>query len=547
MVTIKLKTGEEKTVSADATYYEISRNIKTEHSILGVKINNEIVYMGNTVKDGQVLEFFDVLDNDGYKMYKAAVKMIFELAVKRSTIDANVTFDHSVPKGLLATIECEDELNEEDIQGIRDLMNRIISDNLIFKKLNVRMKEAIQYYNKIGQNEKAETLNNIADQTITLYQLDNILNYYYSEMPYSTGSITKYDLVYLGNNKVVLLWPSIRSEGKVPKYVHHQNIIDAYDAGKAWLKSLKIPYVSNLNKIIEQAKIKDFINSSEIAYNISVAKIAESIVADENKKFILISGPSSSGKTTTCKRLAEYLTAMGYNPIKISTDDYYVSREETPKDENGNYDFECLEAIDVKAINDDVNKLLNHEKVNLPMFNFVTGERENSDVVVELADKSVFLIEGLHCLNDVLLPDVDSKYKYRIYLSPFFSLSIDRHNYISTLDLRLVRRIVRDNRDRGSRVSNTIKNWQSVRRGEEKYIFPYTHQADVIINTGLAYEIGVLKVYVEPLLHSVGIDSPYYEEAQRLLNFLKPFFPIPGDYVNSNSILREFIGGRSND
>ena len=238
---------------------------------------------------------------------------------------------------------------------------------------------------------------------------------------------------------------------------------------------------------------------------------------------------------------------MGINPIKISTDDYFVDREFTPKDEFGNYDFECLENVDVKLLNQHIIRLLNHEKVTLPRFNFITGKREQSNTIIELKENSIILIEGLHCLNDALLPAVSKDLKYKIYLSPFIPLNIDRHNYISTIDLRLIRRIVRDNRDRGSDVSATIKSWQVVRNGEEKYIFPFIEQADVILNTALAYELGVLKVYVEPLLHSVGIESPYYEEAKRLLNFLKQFFPIPGDYVNSTSILREFIGGRAND
>ena len=547
MITVTLNGGKKKSFDDGVTYYDISRTLQPNHSILGVKIKNEIVSLGNAAKNGDVLDFFDVLDNDGYKMYKAAVKMIFELAVNRAMTDAYVSFDHSVPKGLLATIVSDDPLNLEDVKKIKETMKKIVSDNIVFKKLNVRMKEAIKYYQKTGQYEKAENINNISDQTISLYQLDNILNYYYSGMPYSTGAITIFELIYLGENKVVLLWPSIRSNGELPEYVHHQNIVEAYVDGKAWLKSLKIPYISDLNKIIERAKIKEFINSSEIVYNLNISNIAEKIMADKTKKFILIAGPSSSGKTTSCKRLAEYLAAMGCNPIKISTDDYYVNREDAPKDENGNYDFECLEAIAVDALNNDIQRLLNREKVTLPIYNFITGKREESGNVVELTDNSIIIIEGLHCLNDKLLPSVDNNLKYKIYLSPFIPLSIDRHNYVSTLDLRLIRRIVRDNRDRGARVSNTIKSWQSVRRGEEKYIFPYTQSADIIINTALAYELGVLKVYVEPLLHSVGIDSPYYEEAQRLLNFIKPFFPIPGDYVNSNSILREFIGGRNND
>ena len=282
-------------------------------------------------------------------------------------------------------------------------------------------------------------------------------------------------------------------------------------------------------------------------FNLNIADCARIIEDRKDIKFILIAGPSSSGKTTTTSRLASYFEALGYNPIKISLDDYFVNREDTPKDEFGDYDFECLEALDVKLFNENLIKLLKGESVKFPKYNFMTGLREYYKEEVKMTDKSIFLIEGLHALNENLTKEIEEKYKFKIYLSPFIPLSIDKYNYVSTIDLRLLRRIVRDNRTRGYDVIKTIDNWQSVRNGEEKYIFPYIHQANVIINTALAYEVGVLKVYVEPLLLSVSVDSIYYEEARRLVDFLKQFFPIPGEYVNDESILREFIGGRYND
>ena len=238
--------------------------------------------------------------------------------------------------------------------------------------------------------------------------------------------------------------------------------------------------------------------------------------------------------------------AQGFDPIKISIDDYFLEREETPKDENGNYDFECLTAVDLDLFNSDLKKLLNGEEINMPFYNFLTGKKEFHNNYIKLKNNSIILIEGLHAINDDLLPAIENKYKYKIYLSPFIPLNIDRHNYISTVDLRLIRRIIRDNRARGHDISKTIHTWQSVRNGEEKYIFPFIHQADVIINTALPYEIGVEKVYIEPLLRSISVESEYYEEAKRLLNFLKMFYQIPSEYVSRDSILREFIGG-SND
>jgi len=302
-------------------------------------------------------------------------------------------------------------------------------------------------------------------------------------------------------------------------------------------------YVTSLNKNVCEGKIKNFIKSCELVFNMNIARIATDVTNNRNIKFILIAGPSSSGKTTTTKRLSSYLMAQGFDPIKISIDDYFLEREETPKDENGNYDFECLTAIDLDLFNSDLKRLLNNEEINMPTYNFVTGKKEFNDNYIKLKDNSIILIEGLHALNDELLPAIDKKYKFKIYLSPFIPSNIDRHNYISTIDLRLIRRIIRDNRTRGYGINKTIHVWQSVRNGEEKYIFPYIHQADVIINTALPYEIGVEKVYIEPLLRSINIESKYYEEAKRLLNFLKMFFTIPSEYVNNDSILREFIGG----
>ena len=282
-------------------------------------------------------------------------------------------------------------------------------------------------------------------------------------------------------------------------------------------------------------------------FSLDLAKVVDNIINNRDIKFILIAGPSSSGKTTTNARIASYLEALGYDAIKISLDDYFVNREDNPKDEDGNYDFECLEAIDVKLFNEDLQRLLKGEEISLPVYNFISGKREYPKKYVKLNENSIFLIEGLHALNDKITAGIDNKYKYRIYLSPFIPINIDKHNYVSTIDLRLLRRIVRDNRTRGYDCLKTIDNWQRVRNGEEKYIFPYIHQANVIINTALAYEVGVLKIYVEPLLLSVGVDSIYYEEARRLIGFLNQFFSIPGEYVNDDSILREFIGGRYND
>lgn len=548
MDTIKITfNNNTKEFPKGTSFYEISKDFKEVPNVLGVRINNEVYSLDKKADEDAEIIFINYNDLIGNKIYKSGLKFIFEVALKETFPELEISYEHSVPRGMLGVIDEKKILTTEDISLIKSKMAKIIADDERIEKLNIHPKEAIKYYNSVREYEKALNVQNINDKVVTLYKLHNRLNYFYSLMPYSTGVINKFDIVYLGKNKIVFLFPSNRTSGEVPEYVHYDNILESFLEGKSWLDHLKMPYVTNLNNTIGNGNIKEFIKSNELMFNLEIAEVVQKIKENKAIKFIMIAGPSSSGKTTTTSRIASHLAAYGYDSIKISIDDYFVEREKTPKDEFGNYDFECLNAIDLELFNKDLMKLLNHEEISLPQYNFVTGKREITRRTVKLKENSILLIEGLHALNDDLTPAIENKYKYKIYLSPFIPLNIDRHNYISTIDLRLLRRIIRDNRTRGYNVAKTIENWQSVRNGEEKYIFPYIHQADAIINTALAYEVGVLKVFIEPLLYSVGVDSEYYEEARRLIGFLKQFFPIPGEYVNDESILREFIGGKYND
>lgn len=530
----------------EVSFYEISKDIDM-NNIMGFKIGNEVFSLDCKATNDCKIEFINTNDIIGNKIYKAGLKFLFEVALLETFPELKISYEHSVPRGMLGVVSGNKILTQDDLNKIKSKMADLVKEDEKIEKINVSPKEAIKYYQVTNELEKASNIQSISDKMVTLYKLHNRLNYFYSIMPYSIGSIDKYELIYLGNNRIVFLFPSVNSNGNVPEYVHYDKIIDSFLEGKKWLDNLNMPYISDLNKTIGNGKIKDFIRSNELIFSLNIAKAVDNIISNRDIKFILISGPSSSGKTTTTSRISSYLEALGYNTIKISLDDYFVDRDKNPVDENGKYDFECLEAIDVEAFNNDLNRLLNGEEITLPTYNFITGKREYSKDKVMMKENTIFLIEGLHALSDDLTINVEDKYKYKIYLSPFIPLNIDEHNYVSTIDLRLLRRIVRDNRTRGYDVFKTIDNWQKVRYGEEKYIFPYIHQANVIINTALAYEIGVLKVFVEPLLLSVGVDSNYYEEARRLIDFLKQFFPIPGEYVNDESILREFIGGKYND
>ena len=541
-------TFEHKQIEVDknTTYLEISKESKLRDSVLAVKKNNELIPLTACAIEDETIEFIDAASIEGAKMYKAAVKFILEVALKTVFKGSDIHYLHSVPGGMLGEIKYERVLTSEDISEIKGEMARIIDEDHEFKRYNILKKEAIDFYEAYSYYEKAINVKT-CDDIVTIYKLKDYLNFYYVPMPYSTRYIRKFELKYLGNNRLVILYPSNLTEGRLPEYVHHENIINAYYDGKSWLKKLDVPYVGDLNNLVSSRMVKGFIESCELHFTDEIKKACDKIIRNNDKKFIMIAGPSSSGKTTTTRVLGAYLRSKGYDPICLSTDDYFVDRIDNPKDEFGNFDFECLNAIDTRTFNNDLIKLLKGEEVNVPTFNFITGKREYHNHLIKLKENSIILIEGLHSLNDDLTPGIPEKYKYKIYLSPFIPLNIDRHNYISTLDLRLIRRIVRDNRTRGYKVGEVIEKWQSVRNGEEKYIFPFTHQADTIINTALPYELGVLKVYAEPLLLSIDTDSKYYEEARRLLKFLRSFYSITSEYVSKSSILREFIGGNECD
>lgn len=542
-ITITFPDETKQVFSSATPLYEIAEKYqpKMKHNIIGVKVNNEILPMHTKITKNSSVSFLDVTNPYGYRMYQAALKFIFEVAIKETYKNVEVHFLHSVPKGIMTEIEGT-TITKEDINKIKEAMAKIINNDEKIIKYNIEKKEAMRYFLKHNQVEKARNVHNTNNDIVSFYKLKNYYNYYYTDMPYNTKNMNKFDLKYLDNNRVVLVYPSSRTEGSVPEYVHYENIIKTFFEGQNWLKIMHTPYLPDLNDQVSKSKIKEFIEANELVFNERISGLAKRIHEKKEIKIVLISGPSSTGKTTTTKRLASYLKTLGYQTIPISVDDYYKDGEEIPQLENGEFDFESLNAIDTKLFNEDLQALLNGEKVNLPMYDFIIQKKNRRANAVQMDENSILLIEGLHGLNEELTSSVEEEKKFKIYLSPFISLGIDRHNYISTVDLRLLRRIVRDNRTRGTDVAKTIELWQNVRKGEEKYIFPFIHQADVIINTAYAFEVGILKVFAEPLLYSVSFESPYYEEARRLIDSLRGFYPIPSEYISKDSILREFIG-----
>lgn len=474
------------------------------------------------------------------KKYESGLKFVLYVAAKR-LFKCDVNYLHSIDKGLFTSIMSDKKLTSEDINNLKIEMNKIIQSNSKITKKVVTKKDAYDFYMKTKEAEKANNILNLNTKTVTLYELMGYYNYFMSDMPESTGELTHFELTFLEDNSLILSYP-IDETYNVPPYIPQNMIIESFNSYANWCHKVGVYYVSDLNLLVSDSKIKEFIKKNDIIMDNQIYESAITI-KKQNKKVILLGGPSSSGKTTTTRKLSLYLSAIGLNPIYLSLDNYFKEREETPKDEKGNYNFECLEAIDLDLFNDQIMSLINGKEVNLPTYNFLTGKKEYKDNIIKLKADDIILIEGLHCLNENLTREIPTNEKIKVYISPFIPLSIDRHNHISTVDIRLMRRIVRDNRTRGYSVTDTLKSWESVRNGETKYVFPFTNEANMIINTSYVYELGIIKVYVEPLLYSVPIDSIYYNESRRLINELQMFFPIPSDYLNDSNILREFIGG----
>ncbi len=532
-------------VEKGTTLYELSKlyQPKMKEQIVGVEINNEVVSLEEKILRATRVNFIDKNSVNGYKLNKYGLIFVMEVALKETFDNKYELYvDHSIANGIHVTIGGEKRFTLGDAKKLKAKMNEIIEADEKIYNINVEQKEAINYFNKVKAPEKAINIHNLTNEIVKIYRLRNIVNYFYFEMPYSTGSLSKYDLVFLGDNKLVLLFPSPSTKYKVPEYIHYQGIIKSFDESKKWIRELGVPYLSDLNQRISDCKIEDLIMVAETNFNNQINELVDDFIKSK-AKFLMFAGPSSSGKTTTTKKIALQLRSRGYETLVISVDDYFKDRVDSPRDENGNYDFECLECLDLKLLNKQLKDLLSGKKVSMPTYNFSMGVKEFIKDPVKLGENQIILMEGLHCINDAMTTEIAPKLKYKVYLSPFIPLNIDRHNYISTVDLRLIRRIVRDNRSRATDVGKTILYWASVRDGEEKYIFPYINKVNRILNTSLIYEVGVLKVFVEPLLYSVSAKSPAYNEARRLIHSLKGFFPIPSDYVADDSILREFIGG----
>ena len=480
-----------------------------------------------------------LLDRYETKLIQSGLKMVMYVAV-RKLFKCDVYFMHSLDKGLYCKIQSKNSLNNDDINNLKNMMDDLIGKDLKITKKVITVKDAYNFYIKINEIEKANNILYSNDKTVTIYELCGYYNYFLSDMPESTGSLKNYILNFLGDNSVVLSTPYL-SDFSLPTFTNQDMILKSFSDYKNWCNLVHVNYISDLNMLVSEGKIKEFIKKNDIMMDNQIYELAN-LIRKENKKLVLLGGPSSSGKTTSTKKLALYMSAIGLNPIYLGLDDYFKEKVDSPKLKNGEYDFESIDCIDLDLFNKQLNQILNGEEVSVPTYNFVEGKKEYKGRLIKLKENDIILIEGLHCLNEALTSTIPKDDKLKVYISPFMPLSVDRHNHISTVDIRLLRRIVRDNRTRGYNVQDILKSWDKVRNGEIKYVFPFTNQANVILNTAYTYEMGLLRVYAEPLLYSVPIDSKYYNESRRLIDELQMFFPIPSEYISDSNILREFVG-----
>ena len=542
---IKLKImGKERVIVRGLSLFDIAKDYQNEfkYPIILAKIGNQYHELTELILDTDDITFVDLKERRGNSVYvNALIFLMSYAACELFGKDAKIIVKYSIDKGIY--IETNFDLDEKRCSELKSKMLEIADKNITITKCRVNRNEAIEYYESKKEMSKVNLLKCTFDSHVTLYKMGGMYDYFFSLMPPTTGDLRYFDLKFLNGRGMVLLFPTIYLDG-IKEYEHHPKLFEVFREYQKWADIMKIGNVPALNKIVSNGRADDIIRIDEMLQSNRLLNIARDIVSKKNTvKIILIAGPSSSGKTTSCRKLSMYLRSFGLEPKEISMDDYFIDRDKTPKDENGEYDFECLEALDIKKFDNDVKKLLNGEKVKLQKYNFIKGESEPGTEDVILGENEVLIIEGIHALNEKILTSIERNKKYKIYLCPLTILNIDIHNRISTTDNRLLRRIVRDNRTRGYKVEDTLRVWRKVRLGEEKHIFPNQDAADATFNTALIYELGVLKTYVEPLLYSVSSNSPYYEEARRLINVLKTFLPIPSDAMPDDSILREFIGG----
>lgn len=528
------------------SYWEIAEDYREdyEYDIVLVFVNGRLQELAKELVRDCTLEFITTRDHIGHMTYIRSVKFLLVKAIYDVTghrDDVKVRIHFSLGDGLYCTAEGV-QVDEEFLKKVKKRMRELAEKDIPLKKRSVNTDEAIALFGKHGMRDKENLFRYRRVSRVNIYSINEFEDYYYGYMVPSTGYL-KYFELYLYDEGFVLQMPGKKAPKLLRPFEPASKLFKVLKESSKWGDMQGIETVGALNDTITKCDPSEMILVQEALQEKKIAGIAEQISQNPNVKFILIAGPSSSGKTTFSHRLSIQLKANGMTPHPIAVDNFFVEREDTPKDENGKYNFECLGAVDTKLFNDCMTRLLNGEEVVLPTFNFKTGHKEYSGIPKKLGENDVLVIEGIHCLNPEMTRELPDENKFKIYISALTQLNVDEHNRIPTTDGRLLRRIVRDARTRGSSAQRTIAMWESVRRGEEENIFPYQEEADVMFNSSLIYEFAVLKAYVEPLLFGIERDCPEYLEAKRLLKFLDYFVGIGSERIPANSLLREFVGG----
>ena len=539
--------GEKKEYPAGISYWEIAKEYQDREDapIILVTVGGKLRELHKHLKKDCTLGFVTTKDAIGHNAYVRSatfllLKAIYDVAGKKNL--EKTVVHYALGNGLYFTMEGGTALTEEFLSSVKRRMEELVKAELPIIKRSVGTDEAIALFHKHHMYDKEKLFRYRRVSRVNIYSIENFEDYFYGFMACHTGYVKYFDLQ-LYDEGFVLILPRKETPDKLDPFVPQDKIFSVQKESQEWGEKMDVATVGDLNDRLTREGVRSILLIQEALQEAKISDIAQQIKDRGNVKFVMIAGPSSSGKTSFSHRLSIQLMAHGMRPHPIAVDNYFVNREDTPLDEFGEKNYECLEAIDVELFNQNMLALLSGEEVELPVYNFVTGKREYKGDYMKLGKEDILVIEGIHGLNDRLSYALPKESKFKIYISALTQLNIDEHNRIPTTDGRLIRRIVRDARTRGTSAKETIARWPSVRRGEEENIFPFQEQADVMFNSALVYELACLKVYAEPLLFGIGKDEPEYEEAKRLLKFFDYFVPVPSEELPNNSLLREFIGG----
>lgn len=529
----------------DKTLKKMSEGFQTLYTtpIVAAKVDHVLKDLQSQVTEYDVIEFIDMTSELGIKVYQRSTTFLLIIAVHELFADAEITVEYSIGNGLYCALNLGRSITVDDVKNIEGHMRKIIMENRPIVKKSLPKQELIDLFMKSGQKEKAHLIHSLNRQIVSVYYCGDFYDYLYGPMVSYTGKLGLFALDLYGFGIIIRI-PTASNPTRIPSFTAQPKLATIFNEAEQWAKILKCDYVTSLNQQQENGNIGDIIRISEALHEKKIAQIADFITANlEQVRLILIAGPSSSGKTTFAQRMCIQLRVNGITPVSISLDDYFLERIHTPRDEKGEYDFEALAALDLELFNRHLTELLAGKAVEVPYYNFVNGSREYRGNIIKLEKDQPLIIEGIHGLNETLTSSVARRAKYKIYVSALTQLAIDGHNRIPTTDTRLLRRMVRDHNFRGAYALKTLKQWASVRAGEEKNIFPYQEEADIMFNSALIYELGILKKYAKPLLEEVSTAVPEYAEAVRLMDFLEYFDDIHAEAeVPLNSILKEFIG-----